>query len=128
MWGWTSGRVAAWSWSWSWSRRSGRRGSMGASERGPALAPAEPWWNQSFMVTFAFKCNLACTFCMVEDALEVFAGTSVESFRRFAEDPRALGGATRIIFSGGEVTLAKDLLEYVAIARSLPSIEHVRIQ
>ncbi len=98
---------------------------MAASE---PLAPAEPWWTNSYMVTFAFRCNIACTFCMVEDALGTFAGTSAASFRRFAEDPRALGGASRIIFSGGEVTLAKDLLEYVAIARALPGVSHVRIQ
>ena len=80
------------------------------------------------MVTFAFRCNIACTFCMVEDVLDAFEGTSLASFRRLAQDPGQLRGAKRIIFSGGEVTLDKDLLEYVAIARSLPGIEHVRLQ
>lgn len=89
---------------------------------------AEPWWSSSLLVTFAFRCNLACTFCMVEDALDVYAGTSLDDFRRAAADPAVLRGARRIIFSGGEVTLAKDLLEYVALARSLPGIEHVRLQ
>ncbi len=98
---------------------------MAASE---PILPAEPWWTNSFMVTFAFRCNIACTFCMVEDALDTFAGTSAASFRRFAADPGALGGASRVIFSGGEVTLAKDLLEYVAIARAVPGVEHVRLQ
>jgi cyclic pyranopterin phosphate synthase len=98
------------------------------SEPAPPIAPAEPWWSGSFLVTLAFKCNIACTFCMVEDALGTFEGTTLPAFRRFAEDPRALQGAKRIILSGGEVTLARDLLEYVAVARSLPGIEHVRIQ
>lgn len=89
---------------------------------------AEPWWTNSFMVTFAFRCNIACTFCMVEDVLNRFEGTSLETFKRFAENPAALNGAKRIIFSGGEVTLDKSLVEYVAIARSLPGIEHVRLQ
>ena len=105
---------------------------MEASEptppRSPPITPAEPWWTNSFMVTFAFRCNIACTFCMVEDALDAYEGTSVAAFRRFAADPSALGGARRVIFSGGEVTLAKDLLEYVAVARSLPGVEHVRLQ
>jgi len=103
---------------------------MEASERllPPAHPVAESWWNDSFMVTFAFKCNIACTFCMVEDALNVFEGTSLAAFRRFAEDPTALRGASRIIFSGGEVTLARDLLDYVAVARTLPGVKHVRLQ
>jgi len=92
------------------------------------LQPAEAWWTNSFMVTFAFRCNIACTFCMVEDALGVFEGTTLASFRAFADDPRRLRGASRIIFSGGEVTLAKDLLDYVAVARTLPGVRHVRIQ
>jgi cyclic pyranopterin phosphate synthase len=89
---------------------------------------AEPWWNDSLLVTFAFRCNLACTFCMVEDALGAYEGTSLEAFRELSADPAALRGARRIIFSGGEVTLAKDLLDYVALARSLPGVEHVRVQ
>lgn len=80
------------------------------------------------MVTFSFQCNLACTFCMVEDVLNVFPGTSVEAFRAAARDPARVAGITRIIFSGGEVTLARDLLEYVAVARAIPSVRHVRLQ
>ena len=107
---------------------------MEASDPGPRpplrrpLLRAEPWWTNSLLVTFAFRCNLACTFCMVEDALDVYAGTSLEDFRRAAADPEALRGVRRIIFSGGEVTLAKDLLDYVAVARALPGVEHVRLQ
>ena len=99
---------------------------MAPSERVPP--PAEPWWANSFMVTFSFRCNIACTFCMVEDVLDVFAGASLDDFRRRAHSAAGLGGATRIIFSGGEVTLSKELLDYVRFARSLPGIEHVRLQ
>jgi hypothetical protein len=80
------------------------------------------------MVTFSFQCNLACTFCMVEDVLNVFPGTSLAAFREAARDPAKVAGVTRVIFSGGEVTLARDLLEYVAVARSIPSLRHVRLQ
>lgn len=81
------------------------------------------------MVTFAFRCNIACTFCMVEDVLTVLPGTSLDEFRQAVERNRgALDGVSRIIFSGGEVTLSKELPAYAAYARSLPGIEHVRIQ
>ncbi|MDC0740799.1 radical SAM protein [Polyangium mundeleinium] len=92
------------------------------------LPPAPPWPGESLMVTFAFRCNIACTFCMVEDALNVLPGTSLEAFQRAVEDRSMLNGISRIIFSGGEVTLAKDLPAYAAFARSLPGIRHVRIQ
>ena len=65
---------------------------------------AAPWWKSSFMVTFAFHCNLGCTFCMVEDVLGVFDGTSLEAFRRFVASPEGrtrLAGVNRIVFSGG---------------------------
>jgi len=39
-------------------------------------------WTSSVIVTFAFRCNMACTFCMAEDALDRFEGTSIASFRR----------------------------------------------
>jgi len=92
------------------------------------LPPAPAWPRESLMVTFAFHCNIACTFCMVEDALNVLPGTSLDDFRRAMEDRSRLEGISRIIFSGGEVTLAKDLAAYAAFARSLPGIRHVRIQ
>lgn len=93
-----------------------------------SVPPAERWAENSVLVAFAFHCNLACTFCMVEDVLNVYEGTTLAAFRRFAEQPRALAGVRRFIFSGGEVTLAKNLLEYARFARSLPGIEHVRLQ
>lgn len=80
------------------------------------------------MVTFAFQCNIACTFCMVEDALGVMPGTSLDAFRNAVAQPGRLKGISRIVFSGGEVTLSKELLAYAQFARSLPGIEHVRIQ
>lgn len=80
------------------------------------------------MVTFAFRCNVACTFCMVEDVLDVLPGTSLEAFRAAAAEPGRLRGVRRIIFSGGEVTLSPELPRYVELARSLPGVEHVRVQ
>lgn len=102
---------------------------MAASEAALTIPPAEAWWRDSFMVTFSFTCNLACTFCMVEDALDVYPGTSLETFERVvAKEPERLRGVKRIIFSGGEVTLSDELLGYVRVARSIPGVEHVRLQ
>ena len=100
----------------------------GSSVAKPPIEPAEKWADTSFMVTFAFRCNIACTFCMVEDVLDVLEGTSLEELRRLAAEPAPLQRKKRIIFSGGEVTLAKDLPRYAEVARSIPGIEHVRIQ
>lgn len=93
-----------------------------------ALRLAEPWARSSLVVTFAFHCNLACEFCMVEDVLNVIEGTSLEAFQEAVRDPARLDGKSRLIFSGGEVTLAKNLREYVAAACAVPGIKHVRIQ
>lgn len=107
---------------------------MAASDAGTALRAealdwsATAWPRESLMVTFAFHCNFACTFCMVEDALNVLPGTPLEQFKEAARDASRMKGVSRIIFSGGEVTLSKALPEYAAFARSLPGIEHVRIQ
>ncbi len=50
-----------------------------------SVPPAERWAESSVLVAFAFHCNLACTFCMVEDVLNVYEGTRLEAFRRFTE-------------------------------------------
>lgn len=93
-----------------------------------AVPPPERWADDALLVAFSFRCNLACTFCMVEDVLHTHEGTSLAAFRRFAAREGALAGIRRIIFSGGEVTLARDLIEYIEFARSLPGVEHVRLQ
>jgi len=101
---------------------------MARSEAAAAPSPAEAWWRNSFMVTFHFRCNIACRFCMVEDVLGVLPGTTLDEMRRLKDDPARLNGASRIIFSGGEVTLSRDLVDYVRLARTLPGIAHVRLQ
>lgn len=82
----------------------------------------------SLSITFAFECNLACSFCMVEAGMGVWEGVSLERFAEFARDGSQTEGLERIILSGGEVTLDKRLPEYVRIARSIPGVQHVRIQ
>lgn len=101
-----------------------------AAVRRLPIAPPAPIWGDSLVVTFAFRCNLACTFCMVEDVLESpYPGVALTRFRELVERrDRSLDGIRRIVLSGGEVTTSKELPEYVAVARSLPGVEHVRIQ
>ena len=84
---------------------------------------------RELLLSFAFRCNFACTFCYVEDGLGGrFRGVDLDEARRLLADPRLTDGVTRIVLSGGEVTLDKDLPRYVALARAVPSVEHVRIQ
>lgn len=96
--------------------------------RFPEVVPPEMLRSDSLVVAFGFKCNLACSFCLIEDMLDERSGTSLDAFRAFAADAEAMQGIDRIIFSGGEATLERDLAEYVAVARSTPGIRHVRVQ
>jgi pyruvate-formate lyase-activating enzyme len=83
---------------------------------------------ESLSITFAFRCNLACSFCMVESGMGQWTGVPIERFEAFCRDPAQTEGLRRVILSGGEVTLDPALPSYVALARSIPSVEHVRIQ
>lgn len=80
------------------------------------------------LVTFGFRCNLACTFCMVEDVLDRYEGASLDQMRQKLRDPTFMRGAGRVVLSGGEATLEKNLLEYVRAAREIPQVRHVRVQ
>ena len=84
---------------------------------------------RELLLTFAFRCNLACRFCYVEDGLGGrFRGVTLDEARRLLADPALTAGVTRIVLSGGEVTLDKDLPAFAALARAVPGVEHVRIQ
>ncbi len=81
------------------------------------------------LLTFAFRCNFACRFCYVEDGLGGrFRGVTLDEARRLLSDPLLTAGVTRIVLSGGEVTLDQDLPRFAELARAVPSVEHVRIQ
>lgn len=94
----------------------------------PNVVPRERLRSDGLLVAFGFRCNLACSFCMVEDLLDHRQGASLEAFRAFAADADAMSGIKRVILSGGEATLEPELLDYVRIARATPGVEHVRIQ
>ncbi|MBK9030484.1 MAG: radical SAM protein [Myxococcales bacterium] len=84
---------------------------------------------RELLLTFAFRCNFACRFCYVEDGLGGrFRGVTLDEARRLLADPALTAGVTRIVLSGGEVTLDKDLPRFAELARAVPSVEHVRIQ
>jgi len=83
---------------------------------------------EGVLVTFGFRCNFACTFCMVEDVLDKYDGATVADMRARLSDPRFLGDATRVVLSGGEATLETNLLDYVKAARDVPQVRHVRVQ
>ncbi len=105
------------------------RTSMQRATAAPSpLVPVERTAPHSVLVAFGFRCNLACTFCMVEDVLGQRPGTDLATFRAFAQDPQQTRGIRQIVLSGGEATLEPELLEYIAVARSIASVEHVRIQ
>ncbi|MCE9579231.1 MAG: radical SAM protein [Deltaproteobacteria bacterium] len=94
---------------------------------GAGANPLRP--GRELLLSFAFRCNFACTFCYVEDGLAGrYRGVSLEEARQLLTDPRVTEGVTRIVLSGGEVTLDRELPAFIALARAVPSVEHVRIQ
>lgn len=99
-------------------------------DRGGSVGLPAPAFDtdRSVLVTFGFRCNLACTFCMVEDVLDHYRGASLETMRERLRDPAFMRGASRVVLSGGEATLEDDLADYVRAARELPQVRHVRVQ
>ena len=94
-----------------------------AADEAPRLAHSE-----NLLITFGFHCNLACTFCLVEDGLDRLEGITPATFRSWLQWPELFRGVTRIILSGGEATLEPELFDYIAIARQVPGVQHIRIQ
>jgi cyclic pyranopterin phosphate synthase len=96
--------------------------------RRPDLIPNDYSDAHTLLVTFGFRCNLACVFCMVEDVLDVYKGADLGTFRAFLDDREAMRRIRRVTFSGGEATLEREIFDYVRLARSAPGVEHVRVQ
>lgn len=94
----------------------------------PDVVPAVHSDSEDLLVTFGFRCNLRCAFCMVEDALGVYQGADLETMSRFLADAEAMARVRRVTLSGGEATLERDLPAYARRARATPGVEHVRVQ
>lgn len=79
-------------------------------------------------VTVDFHCNSACTFCIVQEGMNNYRGVPFERFVAIAEENLRSQKYDRVIFTGGEVTLEKSLLQFVTHARDSGAFRHVRLQ
>jgi cyclic pyranopterin phosphate synthase len=79
-------------------------------------------------VTVDFHCNSACTFCIVQEGMNNYRGVPLERFVAITEENLRSGKYDRVIFTGGEVTLEKSLLQFVEHARNSGAFRHVRLQ
>jgi len=78
-------------------------------------------------VTVHFKCNLACTHCMIEGTMDWLRPESNEQFARILADNARRRQWKGLTLTGAEVTLRRDLPDMARAARA-SGFEHVRIQ
>lgn len=79
-------------------------------------------------VTVDFHCNSACTFCIVQEGMNNYRGVPFERFAAIVEDNLHSRKYDRVLFTGGEVTLEKSLIQFVEHARGSGAFRHVRLQ
>ena len=77
--------------------------------------------------TMEFRCNLKCVHCMIADTMDRLAPQASHQLRSLLEHNAAHGQWTGLILTGSEITLNRDLPEWVRMARR-HGFEHVRIQ
>jgi molybdenum cofactor biosynthesis enzyme MoaA len=84
----------------------------------------------SLTLAVNYHCNSRCRFCFIEPELEQrLADTPVAFLERVYDENRTRGGLyDRIIFSGAECTLRKDLPDLARAARERGGFDLVRIQ
>lgn len=84
----------------------------------------------SVTVALNYRCQSRCRFCFIEPELDMrLSDTPVAFLDRVFEENRSRGGLyKRIIFSGAECTLRKDLPDIAARAIEVGGFEKVRIQ
>lgn len=64
-----------------------------------------------------WKCNNRCRFCVQGNKRDLYGNKSTDEVRRLLEEARK--DSDSIVFTGGEVTIRKDVLELVRHARDL---------
>src|SRR3984885_6704020 len=78
-------------------------------------------------VTVHFKCNLACTHCMIEGTMDWLRPESNDGLARVLADNARRRQWKGLTLTGAEVTLRRDLPD-LARAAKRSGFEHVRIQ
>ena len=103
--------------------------------KGPSLSLASQLLHDdptidSLTLAVNYNCNSRCRFCFIEPELEQrLADTPVAFMNRVYDENRQRGGLyKRIIFSGAECTLRKDLPDLARSAQERGGFELVRIQ
>ena len=87
-----------------------------------------PFWRHADYVslTMEFRCNLACTHCMIEGTMDRLRPVDLAQFERVLA-AREAHGWTGLILTGSEITLLKDLPRLAERARRA-GFRHVRVQ
>lgn len=84
--------------------------------------------NKDVIMCIHFPCDLKCTDCWIDGFRTKLKPLTFDEFKLKIDDIVKNNQFNRVILSGGEVTLKKDIANYVRYARQYPSIKHVRIQ
>jgi len=102
-----------------------------SSDLAPAIDrwPGASWAEASAYVsaTMEFRCNLACTHCMIEGTMDWLQPQSAEAFDALLARNAAERQWRGLILTGSEITLNKDLPRMAERARA-SGFDHVRIQ
>lgn len=88
----------------------------------------EPTRFQDLTVTVDFHCHSACQFCIVQEGMNYFKGVPFEKFKEAVDDNGSSPRYRRCTFTGGEITLEKQLFRYLDYAREHGGFEHIRLQ
>jgi MoaA/NifB/PqqE/SkfB family radical SAM enzyme len=77
--------------------------------------------------TLEFRCNLRCSYCMIEDLMDHLIPENMQRFEELLAYNARTASWQGIILTGAEITLRADLPELAAKAKAA-GFEHVRIQ
>lgn len=90
--------------------------------------PFHPTRFSDVAVTVAFHCNSACRFCIVQEGMNRYQGLPLERFTALVDENLRSAKYQRVVFTGGEVTLEKNLSSYVRYARDSGAFRYLRLQ
>lgn len=104
-----------------------RRGAAGAPPGEPRATMSRYDHTQYVSLTMEFRCNLKCVHCMIEGTMDRLAPQPLPQLMEVLQRNAVHRDKTGLILTGSEITLHRDLPQWVRLARD-HGFEHVRIQ